>query len=178
MVTVINLFGGPGAGKSTTAAGLFHLMKVSGDLKFSKTELITEYVKRLVWANRYKELSNQLYITAKQSHRLDLIKDQVDYAVTDSPILLGLVYTPESYLQGTYREMVIRLFNSYKNINFFIDRVKPYIETGRLQTENEADEAAHRVHDLLEELKVPYKIINGDKNAPMEIFDILRRKGE
>lgn len=27
---VINLFGGPGAGKSTTRAGLFHLMKLHG----------------------------------------------------------------------------------------------------------------------------------------------------
>jgi len=44
-----------------------------------------------------------------------------------------------------------------------------------LQTEDGANEAAHRVHDLLEGLKVPYKIINGDKNAPTEIFDSLRK---
>ena len=36
---VINLFAGPGAGKSTTAAGLFHLMKIAG----MNVELVTEF---------------------------------------------------------------------------------------------------------------------------------------
>jgi tRNA uridine 5-carbamoylmethylation protein Kti12 len=169
MITVINLFGGPGVGKSTTAAGLFHLMKLDKD--FSKVELITEYAKRLVWAERHKEMSNQVYITAKQSHRLDLIKDQVDYAITDSPILLGLIYTPENYLRGTYREMVIELFNSYNNVNFLINRVKPYMKLGREQTENEADFKADKIRDLLEELKIPYTTVNGDRGAPTKIFD-------
>jgi hypothetical protein len=171
---VVNLFGAPGAGKSTTAAGLFHLMKLSDDPLFKDVELVTEYAKRLVWAGRHKELSNQLYITAKQSHRLDLIRNEVSYAITDSPILLGLVYTPQDYLDGTYRDMVINLFNSYRNESFFIDRVKPYMEVGRMQTEEESDAVAHKVYGLLEELNIPYTRIKGDGNAPNRILEILK----
>ena len=42
---VINLWGGPGCGKSTTAAGLFSIMKMRGH----KVELVTEYAKELTY---------------------------------------------------------------------------------------------------------------------------------
>ena len=42
---VINLFGGPGCGKSTTAADLFARMKLRG----LSVELVTEYAKDVVW---------------------------------------------------------------------------------------------------------------------------------
>ena len=45
----VNLFGGPGIGKSTTAAGVFNLLKLHG----IETELITEFAKDLVWEERY-----------------------------------------------------------------------------------------------------------------------------
>lgn len=44
MTSVINLIGGPGSGKSTTAAGLFFRMKSMG----VRCELVTEYAKELV----------------------------------------------------------------------------------------------------------------------------------
>ena len=74
---VINLFGGPGAGKSTTAAGLFFFMK--SDSSFDKSvELVTEFAKDLTYAERFKELQgdNQLYITSKQHSKLHRIEDQ------------------------------------------------------------------------------------------------------
>lgn len=43
--TVINLFGGPSAGKSTLAAGVFYNLKCMG----INCELITEYPKDKVW---------------------------------------------------------------------------------------------------------------------------------
>lgn len=43
---VINIFGAPGAGKSTTAAALFALMKLEG----YKVELATEHAKDRYYA--------------------------------------------------------------------------------------------------------------------------------
>ncbi len=39
------MFGGPGTGKSTSAAGLFFKMKLAQ----MEVELVTEYAKDLVW---------------------------------------------------------------------------------------------------------------------------------
>ena len=47
---VVNLFAGPGSGKSTTASGLFHLLKLDN----KKTELVTEYAKDAIYEQREK----------------------------------------------------------------------------------------------------------------------------
>ena len=117
---VINLFGSPGAGKSTTAAGLFFLMK--SDNKFvDSVELVTEFAKDLVYAERFKELEgdNQLYITAKQYSRLHRLKNQVDYAITDSPIIQSLMYTPENYF-SSFGPFLRELFDSFDNRTRFL----------------------------------------------------------
>lgn len=91
---VINLLSGPGAGKSTTAAGLFYQMKLKG----INVELITEYAKDMTWEERYNTLSNQLYIFAKQYSRQLRVKNKVDYIVTDSPLLLSF------FARGRYHQ--------------------------------------------------------------------------
>jgi ATP:corrinoid adenosyltransferase len=62
---VINIFAGPGAGKSTTAAGLFYHMK---KLNMS-VELVTEYAKSRVWEQHSSVMRDQVYLTAKQKTR-------------------------------------------------------------------------------------------------------------
>ena len=42
---VVNIFGGPSAGKSTTSAGIFYELKRQG----IRCELVTEYAKSKVW---------------------------------------------------------------------------------------------------------------------------------
>ena len=88
---VINLWGAPGSGKSTTAAGLFFLMKIN---KF-KVELVTEYAKDLVWDRRDSMFGNQLSIFSEQNWRLHRLRDHgVDYVITDSPLFLPVFYKP------------------------------------------------------------------------------------
>lgn len=62
MTTVINLFGGPGAGKSTLAALLFHHLKIRG----LSCEMALEYAKDKVWEESYSTLHNQIYVFGKQ----------------------------------------------------------------------------------------------------------------
>ena len=67
---IVNLFGGPGSGKSTTAAGLFYEVK---KLKLN-VELVTEYAKDAVWEKRHNLLDDQIYIFAKQQRRISRLK--------------------------------------------------------------------------------------------------------
>ena len=67
---VINLYGGPGTGKSTTAAHVFALLKQ----RDVNAELVREYAKDIVWEGRTHLLSGvfpyQLVIFSKQNKRI------------------------------------------------------------------------------------------------------------
>jgi hypothetical protein len=55
-------------------------------------ELVQEYAKQLVWAEKYEELNNQYHVSKTQYDWLKAVDGKVEYIVTDSPLLLGLVY--------------------------------------------------------------------------------------
>lgn len=162
---VVNLFAGPGAGKSTTAAGLFHLMKLDG----MSVELVTEYAKEMTWEKRNNILTDQLYILAKQHRRVSRLRDEVDYVVTDSPFLVGILYRKDDYSE-TLDRLVVELWNRYENLNFFLERVKAYVPVGRNQSEDEARRIDVTTKELLSRLQIPYEGVVGDAQAASRIF--------
>ena len=159
-IVVINFFSGPGAGKSTVASGLFHKMKMKG----YSVELVTEYAKDLVWEKRDKTLVDQLYVTAKQNHRIQRLVGEVEYVITDSPVLLGLLYVPKNYYTK-FCPFVWEVFNSYTNVNILLNRVKPYIEKGRNQTELEAIIVSDELEDMLVQNNIVFSKYNADEKA-------------
>jgi len=165
---VINLFAGPGAGKSTLAAGLFYKLKSAGIL----TEYVTEYAKDLIWEERNNVFKDQLYITAKQNRRLFRLKDKIDLIVTDSPLILGINYrTPDCYLPSAFSNFVLELFNTYDNINFFINRKKKYIKIGRKETFEQAIKMDEKIKKFMISRGIYFKEISGDNSGLEEIFN-------
>lgn len=152
---VINLFGGPGSGKSTTAAGLFYQMKLAGH----KVELVTEYAKDLVYAGQLGTmLEQQEYIFAEQNWRLQRLLPHVDWAIVDSPILLSAIYPQLNQKQhGTkpwpalpeFIALVKKQFETYDNINIVLDRPSEYQEWGRERTHAEAMEIDRVIEETL-----------------------------
>ena len=56
---VVNLFGAPGAGKSTDSAiYIFSQLKING----INAELVTEFAKNIIWEHNRKALTNQIYM--------------------------------------------------------------------------------------------------------------------
>ena len=162
---VINLFGGPGAGKSTTAAGLFHLMKLAG----LSVELVTEYAKEMTWEKRQNILSDQLYILAKQYRRVRRLQGEVEFVVTDSPFLLCILYRRDDYSE-TLDRLVLELWSRYENLNFYLERVKTYVAVGRSQAEDEARKIDTTTTDLLTRFNFPFERVTGDAQAAGNIF--------
>jgi adenylate kinase family enzyme len=174
---VINLFAGPGAGKSTTAARLFSSLKLLG----KNAELVQEFAKGAVWEKRSQKLfACQPYITGKQIWQQARLADEVEFMVSDSPILLGLAYISDdepSEYKSAFQTVLLHEFNRHTNINFFIKRAKAYNPKGRNQTEQEAIEKDNEVKAFLNSLNIPFIEISGDASADMQIIDHLILKG-
>ena len=166
---VINLFGGPGSGKSTTRAGLFNLMK----LESMEVEEVTEFAKDLTWEKRFHTLSDSVYVVSKQNHRTQRLEGQVDWVITDSPLWVATAYN--SYIdQDLYEKLVNELYGKYNNFNFFIKRAKDYNPNGRNQTEDEARAIDSKIRDTLKRHNVHFVDIDGNTDAPRVILDYCK----
>jgi hypothetical protein len=159
---VVNIFGGPGVGKSTVAAGVFYRLKQSGHL----AELVTEYAKDLTWENRDLALQNQPSLLGEQHARLWRLRDKVDLVVTDSPLLLSVFYNQGrwAYLPALAEE----LHNSYQSINYFLvrDPARTYDTRGRNQTREEAEKIDVALREILRIRMVPVTEV-----SPRDEFD-------
>lgn len=145
---VLNLFGGPGCGKSTTATGVFHELKKRN----IKSEYVHEYAKDLTWDENFNVLQNGIYVLAKQYHKIWRLQNKVDIVVTDSPLLLNMIYNTKHH--NVCRE----LFDEFENHNYFITRSKEYLQYGRTQTLDQAKEIDTKVKNVLE--GYPYEILD------------------
>ncbi len=178
---VVNLTGAPGAGKSTGAATIFAELKKLG----INAELVTEFAKDKTWEHNMTALNCQEYVFGKQSYRLNRCRDDVDVIVTDSPLPLGLIYNNNPALDHHFTEVVLNVFNTYDNINFFINRVKPYNPKGRNQTAEESDQLSIAIKELYNKHNINFIEINGDNagydSAILEVLthiDLMRKEQE
>lgn len=72
---VINLFGGPGTGKSETASGVFNLLKRNR----IRTEYVQEFAKDLTWEGNSTALACQDFIFGNQYYRMFRLSGQVEF---------------------------------------------------------------------------------------------------
>jgi nicotinamide riboside kinase len=169
---VVNFFGGPGCGKSTTAASLFSYLKMS-DLN---CELVTEFAKDLTWDQSMAPLSFQPYVFGQQSWRIERLRGKVDVVVTDSPIILSSIYaSPE--IPECFHDYVLWEHNRTPSLNFLLRRVKKFNPVGRNQTEEESQNLDLAIADKLKEKNITFEeVLTGDGTAPIKAFSIVMRK--
>lgn len=146
---VINMFAGPGAGKTTCAWEIASKLKKLGYV----TEYVSEYAKELVWDGKEDLLEGtavkQKAVYDEQKRRIDRLLGKVDFVVTDSPPILSMVYLKESAPE--FEKQMIKDFNKYHTFNIFIERSRHYEREGRLQTLEEAKELDRGVKSFLKD---------------------------
>ena len=162
---VINLLGGPCTGKSTLAADLFSTFKKIG----IECELVMEYAKDKVWEESYHTLDNQIYVFGKQLHRMWRLIGKVDVIITDSPLLLSILYDKKK--NKTFRKLVLEQYYQFKNITYFIERSFDYNENGRYQNEDEAKKLDNELLKLLETNDVDFFFGKNDDELRERIIE-------
>jgi hypothetical protein len=151
MSVVVNCLGGPGVGKSVLAAELFIKMKKLGVC----CELVTEYPKELVWEENHRAIRDQLYVFATQAYRQELLRDKVDVIVTDSPLLLSCIYNRDQ-TSPVFKRLVMERFNTYRNVNFLIQRSAVFEQTGRIHNLEESTRLDREIKNWMVRYKIKF----------------------
>lgn len=175
---VVNIYGGPGCGKSTISSGLFYKMKSEG----YNVEYVSEYARDLTYEQQFRILQeDQLYIFAEQHRRIFRIIDEVEYVITDSPLLLPFVYyefnpKPQIYDKDAFSNLVIKTYNKYPNSNYFLIRNHKYEyqQIGRTQTLEEAKKIDSDImRSLLEVCETIHELESNDETIEI-IFNHIK----
>lgn len=173
---IVNLYGGPGAGKSTTALQLVAELKKRG----LHAEYVSEVAKELVYAKAFDKLDgsleNQKQILTEQKNRLDMIAGNVEVAVTDSPLLLNMVYLKER--NDDYFAEVLSQYNEYNNFNILISRDTsvPFEVEGRIHNLEESIAKDKEIIDLLENNQIIFE--NFDRDDISKVADAVLKQLE
>lgn len=167
---VINLLGGPCTGKSTLAAELFSSLKKLG----VECELVMEYAKDKVWEESFHTLDNQIYVFGKQLHRMWRLNGKVDVIVTDSPLLLSMLYDKKK--SKTLKKLVIEQYNEFDNLTYFIERNFEYNENGRYQSEDEAKDLDKRLLKMLNLNDIDFWVVKNNDDTKDKIIDCVMCK--
>lgn len=165
---VINLLSAPGSGKSTTGQILSGMLSIAD----YRVEYIPEFAKFATFSNNQAALSDQIYMFAKQENRLHVLKDaNLDFVVMDGPLPVALLFQPDDYY-SYYEPLVMQVFGSYDNLNFYLRRNPEfaYKTHGRNENREEANRLDNRLKGILTRHNVLYQEHVVKRSLPGQLF--------
>lgn len=152
---VVNMFAGPGAGKTTCAWEVASALKKKGLV----VEYVSEVAKEYVWDNNTEILDgsvkNQRRLLEEQDKRVQRLLGKVEVIVTDSPILLNSIYVKEP--DEIFNKEVIGRFKKQNNFNVFVERGKKFETEGRIHNYDESLKIDTQIQNLLSNNNLYYK---------------------
>ena len=178
MTKIINLFGGPGIGKSSIAAGLTYKLKkqhITCDNPY-------EFPKLLAWDENHSAIRDQLFVLANQHRGIVKSYGKVDYIILDSPILLSLTYKsfyksneyPATLYGESFDNMVLDIYNRYDNINIVLKRSEgKHNNSERYQNLEESIELDTVIENSLKNNDLPYHTVNVDGKTVKNILKLI-----
>ena len=183
MSKIINLFGGPGIGKSSIAAGLTYKLKkdhITCDNPY-------EFPKTLAWDENYSAISDQLYVLANQHRGIVKSYGKVDYIISDSPILLSLIYKdyynkerkssyPSKLYKSNFDNMILDMHNDYDNINILLKRSEGnHNEKERYQNLEQSMEIDNLIEESLILHNIEYQTVEVGEDTLEKVYNIIKK---
>lgn len=153
---------------------------LSGLLSLSdyRVEYVPEFAKFATLAQNKSALSDQIYMFAKQENRLKVLSESgLDFVVMDGPLPIALLFQPEGYFKH-YEPLVMEVFKSYDNVNFFLNKAAGhrYKTHGRNENEAQAEALGLRLRQTLQRHQVVCQEVQVQKVLPFELFEAITGK--
>lgn len=172
---IIDIYGGPGSGKSSTAKMLSGLISSLG----YTSETPEEYPKYLIHKEDYKSLENQIGIFREHKSRIDDLLGKYDFIISDSPTLMQNIYIKERYGKKEYKNLrkLVKLEHKKHNdkrVSFFLNRKHNFKEIGRVQNEEQALEKSKQIKEYLIKNKVNFFEYDTHFLLGLEILEFLK----
>jgi hypothetical protein len=178
---LFEMYGGPGSGKSVASAALYVALKNVGIRASLVNEAATELILSDAKAPCY---DNQLLIAGMQWERtLRLQRHCCAVAISDSPLIQGLMYMKESVFPNgnspvltSYKEelrsIIRKLEKEFETLKVYVRRATPYDEFGRNQNTEEA-----KLYDAEAYLLgAPFWIeIDGNEKGQLDLIKAVKR---
>jgi len=177
--TIINLYGGPGCGKSTSAAYLYYLLKCQGE----NVELVREYVKDWAWDNRKFSVYDEIYFLGKQVRHESMLFGKVKYIVTDAPVYMtayyAKLYCSLGLAQGVEKATVAfyqqAKDDGHNHLHIYLQRNKPYKAEGRYQTEEQALAVDTGILEMLDRLGEDIIHASPEEADLQRVLDLIQK---
>lgn len=170
---VINLYGGPGCGKSYISYALMAQLK----RQYMDVEFCNEVAKEYTAQERWNTLaSHQLTIFKEQHEKLFFYRNKTDYVVTDASLLIPLSYYNEDiYPYKEFADFVLATHNEYPNIEIFLERNPKYLyqQSGRKQNLEQAKDKDKVMKHVLDDLGIEYHTMMSDDDTVDKIISLM-----
>lgn len=169
---IVNIFGEPSAGKSTAATYIFSQLKMQG----ISAEYVSEFAKDKIWENNDEVFKFQTYIFGKQNFKLARVNGKVDVVITDSPIILSMIYNPNPSIQKELNALITKVFSLYNNYNILLIRKHSYENNGRHENESEARKVRDKIVKTCIDNNIPLQLCETNKSTYDKIVnDIINQ---
>ncbi len=168
---IIMLYAASGAGKSTTASGVFHELKKRNIL----AEYVPERAKYATWEKNYTMLGFTPKCAMDQIYDIQMLIGKVDYIVTDSPPLVSSLYFNDEtmHLRIPTINFIKACYSKWNTYNFFLKRSKPFEPAGRNETEAQAKELDKKLLDTLSWHSVGFIYVDYDTAVEYILKEVL-----
>ena len=165
MIKRINIYGGPGAGKTAMASYLFHQLKTRHII----IEQVSEFAKTLAYQGHEIVGFDQAWIFMTQMHSEEIyLRHGANLTITDAPLYLMMAYIKRDcpWLYSCLEPIAAKFEEQYPSIHLYVERpsVELYQQKGRFEDFREACEMDMITRGVLDKHTRGYHIIKYDNN--------------
>ena len=159
MALVVNILGGPCAGKSSICAGVFSKLKALGIV----CELQTEVIKNEIYKENNTIRYNQIALFGETLYQIRTKANNVDVVVNDGSLLSNIIYEKDE--GQAFHNLVIAKYKEFNNLDFFIHRADGFQTVGRYNTLEESIEIDNQIIAMYEGLGISFVHVNLGENT-------------